>query len=285
MRHLQSAFLVLLIACAGCFWRTAFAQVVFSVDSELSQIQQLIQKGHNAEALARVRRALEHSPNEPNLHNFLGVIEAQNSNYLAAEASFRRAIECAPKLTSAYFNLGRFYQENPGKDPQALTKAVDNYKALLTHHPGNAEARYQCARFVCLQGNFQEALTHLSRLPAADQKLSHVLIISLTANSGLGRRTAVEQAASRLLLNSNLTEADVLPFLPALTKHGQVSTAVSLLQQLDQGSNLSSEGLQELALLYERTGRLPEARKALERAAGSNKPSSGQARRLGEGGP
>ena len=275
MRHLQSTLFVLLIGFADCHPGTAFTLVDPDVANELTQIQQLIQNGQPIEALARVRRALEQAPKEPNLHNFLGVIKAQGSNYLAAEASFRRAIECGPALTAAYFNLGRLYQENHAKDPQAVSKAAGVYQALLARQPDNAEARYQCARFVCLQGKFQEALTHLSRLPAADQKLSHVLIISLTVNSGLGRRTAVEQAASRLLLNSNLTEADVLPFLPALAKHGQVSTAVSLLQQLDQGSNLSSEGLQELALLYERTDRLPEARKALERAARSGKPSSG----------
>ena len=91
--------------------------VAFSVGSELSQIQQLIQNGHNVEALGRVRQALVHFPSEPNLYNFLGVLEAQASNYLAAEASFRRAIELAPTLTPAYFNLGRLYQENPGKGP------------------------------------------------------------------------------------------------------------------------------------------------------------------------
>jgi tetratricopeptide (TPR) repeat protein len=274
MRRLQSAFFVLLIACAACHSGRAFARVDSDVANELRQIQQLIQNGQLTEALARVRRALEQAPDEPNLNNFLGVIEAQDTNYLAAEASFRRAIESGPTLTAAYLNLGRLYLENQAKDLQAVSKAAGVYQALLARQPGNAEARYQCARLLCLQGKFQEALTHLSRLPAADQQLSHVLIISLTANSGLGRRTAVQHAESGLLSNSNLTEADVLPFLPSLAKHSQVSTAVSLLQQLDQGSNLSSEGLQELALLYERTDRLPEARRALERAVHSSKPSS-----------
>ena len=143
----------------------------YNVGSELSQIQQLIQNGHNVEALGRVRRALVDFPSEPNLHNFLGVLEAQASNYLAAEASFRRAIELAPTLTPAYFNLGRLYQENPGKDPQAISKAAGIYKTLLTQQPGNAEARYECARLVCLQGKFEDALSQVSRLPAADQKV------------------------------------------------------------------------------------------------------------------
>src|SRR5262245_25213514 len=126
MRHLQSA--LVMIACAGCLSGTAFARVVFSVDTELGQIQKLIQDGHAGEALKHVRQSLVHFPREPNLHNFLGVLEAQASNYVAAEASFRRAIEIAPTLTAAYFNLGRLYQQNLAKDPQALSKAVETYK-------------------------------------------------------------------------------------------------------------------------------------------------------------
>jgi tetratricopeptide (TPR) repeat protein len=274
MRHLQSYCFVLLMSCAGCLSGRVFAWGDFDVDSALSQIQQLVQKGQNVEALARVRRALEHSPHEPNLHNFLGVIEAQSSNYPAAEASFRRAIEFGPRLTSAYFNLGRFYQENPGKDPQALAKAVDIYQALLIHHPGNAEARYQCARLVCLQGKFEDSLSHVSRLPAADQSVSHVLIVRLAAYAALGRRALVRETASRILASPSLTEGDILSFLPLLSKHGQSSTVVSLLKQLEVNSKLSSEGLRELGLLYEGTGELAQAKGALERAVQTSAPST-----------
>jgi tetratricopeptide (TPR) repeat protein len=274
MRQLQSAFFVLLVACAGCLPGRAFARVDSDVGSELSQIQQLIQNGHKVEALGRVRQALTHSPNEPNLYNFLGVLEAQASNYLAAEASFRRAIELGPRLTTAYFNLGRLYQENPGKDSQALSKAVEIYQALLSHQPNSAEARYQCARLLCLQGKFKDTLSHLSRLPAADQRVSHVLIISLTANAALGRQALARETASRLLSNPGLTEADLLPFLFLLSKHGQRSTGVSLLRQLDQRSNLSSDGYRELGLLYEDADQLPDAKRMLERAVQSSKPST-----------
>jgi tetratricopeptide (TPR) repeat protein len=104
--------------------------------------------------------------------------------------------------TSAYLNLGRLYQENSDKDSQAIPKAVQTYLRLLRYQPGNAEARYQCARLVCLQGKLDDALSLLSRLPAADQNVSHVLIISLTAYAGLGRKALARQTAERLLSNS-----------------------------------------------------------------------------------
>ena len=273
MRQLQSVFFVLLLVCAACPSGRALAWVDSDVGTELSQIQELIQNGHNVDALGRVRQALVRFPSDPNLYNFLGVLEAQAANYPAAESSFRRAIEYAPRLTSGYFNLGRFYQENPGKDPQALSKAVDIYKALLAHHPGNAEARYHCARLVCLQGKFETSLSHLSRLPAADQKLPHVLIIRLTAHAALRQRALASEIASQICANPGLTEGDILSFLPLLTKHGQSSTVVSLLQPLERQSKLSPEGVRELGLLYESTGQLAEAKRSLEGAVQSSKPS------------
>jgi tetratricopeptide (TPR) repeat protein len=273
MRRLRSVFLVWLMVCLPCLAGRTFAQGDSDLGSTLTQIQKLIHQSETSEALTQLRRALKRFPREPNLYNFLGVIEAQSSGYAAAEASFRKAIELGPRLAAAYFNLGRLYQENAAKDPNAVSKAVETYKTLLAHHPANAEARYQCARLVCLQGRFGEALTHLSRLSAADRKLSHVSIITLSANAGLGRQGAAREAGSRLLSSQDLTEADLLPFLTLLGKHGEASTAVSLLQKLDQGSKLSSAGLRELALLYERSERLPEAKQALERVAQSATPT------------
>jgi tetratricopeptide (TPR) repeat protein len=251
------------------------AQVDSGEGSELDQIQQLIERGQKIEALGRVRQALTRFPEEPNLYNFLGVLEAEASHYAAAETSFRRAIQLGPRITSAYVNLGRLYQENSGKEPQALSKAVEIYIELLSHHPGHAEARYQCARLVCLQGKFEDSLNHLSRLPAADQKFPHVLIIGLTAQAALGRRALARETASRLLSNPSLAEADILSFLPLLSKHGQNSTVVSLLEQLERRSNLSWEGLRELALLYEGNAQLVEARRTLEEAVQRSEPSVG----------
>ncbi|HET6962871.1 MAG TPA: tetratricopeptide repeat protein, partial [Terriglobia bacterium] len=151
--------------------------------------------------------------------------------------------------------------------------AVDTYKALLAHHPDNAEARYHCARLVCLQGKFETSLSHLSRLPASDQKLPHVLIIRLTAQAALGQRSLAGGTAAQILANPGLTEGDILSFLPLLTKHGQSSTVVSLLEPLERQSKLSPEGVRELGLLYEGVGQLAEAKRSLERAVQNSNPS------------
>jgi Flp pilus assembly protein TadD len=78
------------------FWLLLVVSIVLRVDDSiaaasdpeitrrLSQIQQLIQKGVADEARKSLQEALTRFPTEPNLHNFLGVLEGQSSNYPAA---------------------------------------------------------------------------------------------------------------------------------------------------------------------------------------------------------
>ena len=64
----------------------------------------------------------------------------------------------------------------------------------------------------------------------------------------------------------------MLSFVPLLSKYGQTSTVVSLLQRLDRDSKLSPEGLRELGLLHEGTGQLVK-RRDLRAREQSSKPS------------
>src|SRR5213596_794748 len=81
----------------------------------LRAVQQLIEQGEFGNARERLLRALKQYPAEPNFHNLLGVVEAQQGNYVSAESSFLQAIKLAPKSPGTYLNLGRLYQENSAK--------------------------------------------------------------------------------------------------------------------------------------------------------------------------
>jgi cytochrome c-type biogenesis protein CcmH/NrfG len=61
---------------------------------------------------ANCRNCLSALPGDPRIYNLLGVIDAQENNFTAAESNFQRAIQLAPRFTGAYLNLGRFYQEH-----------------------------------------------------------------------------------------------------------------------------------------------------------------------------
>src|SRR5438309_306119 len=106
-------------------------------DAVLTRIQQAIQAGELRSARTELANALKSAPGDPRLHNFLGVIEAQQKDFTGAETAFRRAIALAPRFTGAYLNLGRLYRQHAGEQPGALAKALDIYRSLLQFEPGN----------------------------------------------------------------------------------------------------------------------------------------------------
>src|SRR5439155_14069815 len=75
-------------------------------DGVLVRIQQAIQAGELRSARKEVSNALKSAPGDPRLHNFLGVIDAQEQDFHGAETAFQHAIALAPRFTGAYLNLG-----------------------------------------------------------------------------------------------------------------------------------------------------------------------------------
>src|SRR6266540_2971235 len=130
----------------------------------LTRAQQRLEASDRAGARRELTEALRLYPASAAVHNFLGVLEAQEGNYRAAEARFREAIDRRLQYTDAYLNLGRLYQENAGKDEQAVRKALAAYEAVLQYQPDHAEARYQIAVLLRVLGEFGRSLEHLARV-------------------------------------------------------------------------------------------------------------------------
>ena len=126
---------VWLLLCAAT---VSGAQV--SLSESLARARTLLEQGDRVKARAELMQALRAHPAHPVVENFLGVVEAQDGRYPQAEARFREAIRRAPRLTDAYLNLGRLYQENLAADADAPRKALDTYEALLRYEPGHPDA-------------------------------------------------------------------------------------------------------------------------------------------------
>jgi tetratricopeptide (TPR) repeat protein len=233
----------------------------------LQRIQQLIQQGNLAAARNQLTEAQKRFPGEPGVDNLLGVVEAQQGNYGAAESSFRRAIARAPQFTGAYVNLGRLYQENASKDPEALRKALDTYQKLLKFQPSDLEANYQSAVLLAGQGSFKASLAHLSRLPPEAQERPQALALRVAGLVGSGERAQADAAATRLLAHPELTEADVISILPTLAAHQYEDLSIRFLEGLAARQLASSDTLRRLGLFYKQQGQLDRARSTLERAA------------------
>jgi len=240
-----------------------------STDEErLVQISQAIGSGDLRGARSGLEELLTRLPGDPRIYNLLGVIDAQESHFTAAESSFERAIQLAPRFTGAYLNLGRLYQEHAsqkGAQKGEMEKALKVYRTLLEFEPDHVEANYQAAWLFNRLGQFVSSLQHLARLPADAQQRAPALALRSADNAALGRRAQADAAIIQLSAAADLTEADVLPMLPALHDHHADDLATRLLEALVQRGLASKVSLQALAGLEEKQGRFKEARESLEK--------------------
>lgn len=261
----QSALAVFLtVFLLFCLVEAAVANSPVEV---MQQIQTLIQQGDLTTAGSQLKRALQEFPDESGLHNLMGVVQAQQGSYREAESSFKKAIEKAPQFTGAYLNLGRLYQENLANDVKALQKGLETYQKILSYQPGHVEANYQSAQLLQREGSFKSSLNHLARLPAVEQERAQALSVRCADHLGLGDESEASGAAEKLLKSPDLTEADVLSILPVFQVRPQDGLEEKLLAGLVERQLASAGRLHQLGLVYERRGKLEQARETLEKAA------------------
>ncbi len=221
---------------------------------------------------AELLEALKERPKDAGLWNLLGVANAQENRTAEAEQAFRRAVAIAPKLESAWLNLGRLYQMEGGNKA-----AVNAYETVLRLNPASPESHHQLALLLQSSGDFRGSLTHLDRLAASDRERKEAVALRCAAEAALGNDAAALAAVDKLLKNPQFEEEDALAILPVLEARNQ-KVALRLREGLDQ-RGLANKSLQvELLDLaraawkqkdYERTlGYLAHARDLDPRNAG-----------------
>lgn len=237
-------------------------------DLRILQIQQLIEQHRLSEARAFIQDSKRQFPNDGGFDNLLGVIEAQQGNYASAEGSFRRAIEREPKLTAAYLNLGRLYQQNPAPDTHAVDGALEVYRSVLQYEPHNNEANYQSAALLLRKGSYRESVNRISVLSAEMRETAQSVSILCADYAALRNRKRTDEAAARLLSRPDLSEADIEQMMVALHVGKRDDIIVSALESLQKRQPLSPNMRRNLAFAYEKTGRYEQARSILEADAG-----------------
>jgi tetratricopeptide (TPR) repeat protein len=256
-------------------------QAEASVEKRLAGIQQQILRGDLASAMVELERAQSHSPRDPRLFNFRGVIEAQQNRFTAAESSFQKAIALAPRFADPYLNLGRLYQEHAAR-PAALENATAVYEALLKHDPNHVEANFQAASLFNRRGVYAASLKHLSRLPAESQGRAAALALRCANSFALRHTAQADICVTRLLASHDLSESDVVQILPVLLNGQGDLLAARLLGGLAARQLASAETLRKLAAIHDRHGRVKEARGALEKTLDLERPSAALLSRIAQ---
>jgi len=234
--------------------------------ANLDEARALIVNGDLTSASARLEEILRNSPGNAEALNLLGVVQAQLGDYQNAEVNFRKATAAARGSVEILLNLGRLYQENRNRDPEAAHKGIAVYEQILKLDPSHNEAVYQCAFLLGATAFYQRSLTLLSRLTGDAQQRPQILSLRLVDHAGLKNERQVEGDIAQLLAHAELAEGDVVTILPMLFTQHNEARATRLLLGLQQRGLASADPIEQLGLLYEQTGDLQRARGTLEEA-------------------
>ena len=237
------------------------------------QTQNLMQQGELKAARQLITQAQKKYPNDAGFDNLLGIIEAQQNNFMAAEAAFKRAIARNPKFTGAALNLGRLYQENTAQFVNAPKQALQIYLGILRYDPAHTEANYQCAVLLQLLGNFQTSLLHAGKLPAEFQQSAQFYALLCGNFAGLENRAKADEYAAKLISHADFNEADALSIWSVLENKKREDLLLKFSEALQP--KLSPEIFHRVGLLYEKLGQFAQAREAMEKSSAGGKPSTG----------
>jgi tetratricopeptide (TPR) repeat protein len=263
---LREPFSVVLLAVLYVCSALAVAQQrTPSRDELILQIQSFINNHDLEHAQRTLQDAAKRFPADSGFANLRGVVAAEENDFATAESSFNEAIRLAPTFAAAYLNLGRLYQERSGSDSEASRKALGVYERVLRFDPKNPEANYQSAVSLMRTGQYRDSLSKLSRLPLEVQNHPQQLSIACADYAALRDRTHADQASTGLLKSADFSEADADEVVPTLVTAKRDDLIVAFLEKLQTRGELSPPALRDLGLAYERQGRFPEARAAMEK--------------------
>jgi len=138
---------------ANRHWRAALSIAPDFEAPYLCLCQLLLQQGKLQDALHVVEGAIEHLPQSPDLHFYLGNLQYETQQFPAAADSLRRAFALAPERAEIGANLGLALIKLEDFDTAAAV-----LEKTLTLNSNLVEARDNLANIYLHQGNLQHQL-------------------------------------------------------------------------------------------------------------------------------
>ncbi|HWA39921.1 MAG TPA: tetratricopeptide repeat protein [Burkholderiales bacterium] len=138
------------------------------------------------EAEASYRRAIDLAPRDARAHNNLGVVLQMQGRAADALACYRAAVELAPDLPEANQNYASI-----ARDPAALERAVRGFRARTETNPEDAAAYNSAANALRELGRHDESLAAYDRAIAlqpdfAEARFNRSMVLLQTADYARG---------------------------------------------------------------------------------------------------
>jgi protein O-GlcNAc transferase len=232
-----------------------------------SYARALAATGKLPQAEAQMKAAVESAPDDAELHDALGSLEAQQEHWVAAQAEFARAVQRRPEMASAHLHLGLAMEaqgnsaglqelvqaeslapENPtvglelGKAYAAAgqdDRAIPLFQHALTLQPGSTETMYQLALSEQRAGQLPDAIALLRKVSAAEPENADVLTnlgMALAQAQKAKDALPVLQRAVALAPKDATAHQDLAAAYVQLSQFGDAATELRLALKLSPNS-------------------------------------------------
>jgi len=151
--------LILLVGCSSFAQQAPRANAGAVPNSQLREVQTLIQQGAFEQAKKLVDDQLQLNPSNVEAYNLLGIIETNRRNFSEAEQAFQQALRLDPGSKTTHNNLGNLYVAQ-----QKLDLAEKEFNTVLKVAPANRDANYNLGLLLMAKGSPLAAVPHFQRV-------------------------------------------------------------------------------------------------------------------------
>jgi len=240
----------------------AFAKDPKQLQAGMALTTLYLQSSQAARAVAVANKLAAQFPDNPGVHNLLGVALARNGDAATARAAFEKALKIDPAFTSPKVNLARMERE-----AKAYDAAAARLTAALATDPKSVEALIELGLLYDQRGKFDDAYRNLQK--AADNAGPTDIGPALTLVDFLLRNRRGDLAREAI---PRLTSKapDAMPVLIAQARialaNGDAEAAKNNLTRAGRLASYNAPVLLELATLQLQAGSLPDAAYTLSKA-------------------
>ena len=254
-------FAALLLAAALLVHTGVDARAVDHLRSSWLQGHVLQRTGQYARAHQAYRQALQHNPDDADVHNSLGALYQTQGRWQDAETAYRKAVRLAPDHARAQLNLAALYMRRNRR--QEARPALLAAAAADPRPPVQYEAHYKLGHLHLQQEDFPQALqAFLKALAVRPSAPAYYGMASAVPGQTQAQRRALEQAVA---LDS--TFAPALRNLGAVYYQlGEFQNAEQKLLQAIRHDPGAPQAYRNLNAVYQRLGHPEQARRALATA-------------------
>jgi len=213
------------------------------------------------EAVVSYKRAIEKKPDFAEARLKLADIRLSRGNTQEAVEQYQEFLKLKPESADIHLKLARVLAKN-----KALPQAVESYLAVLKLAPDNPDAHRELAAVYRTQGEAEKAVAHYKRaleLAKGDTESRNALVTFYVKNKQYDELTVLLKEAAELAPgdpNNHYRLGLVYDF------RKEYSSAIDSYKKAVELKGDHARALHALGRVYMKTGRLEEARQALEAA-------------------